>query len=70
MAQLLFIGILALGMILAITSVMALFRPRTFDAQTGPGKKDDTMPDTVKTMAYVLLIALMFGITSGALGGL
>lgn len=32
--------------------------------------RGDTMPDTFKTVAYVLLIMLMFGVITGWLGGL
>ena len=31
-------------------------------------KKEDTMPATIHTVAYVLLIVLMFGVATGWLG--
>ena len=66
MGRLILIALVALCLVVAITSVMALF------GRTAPAndvKKADTMPDTIKTVAYVLLIVLMFGITSGWLAG-
>ena len=37
-------------------------------APTLPRKKEDTMPATLQTIAYVLLIVLMCGVATGWLG--
>jgi len=66
MGRLILIALVALCLVVAVTSVMALFGRAM---ATGDAKKDDTMPDTFKTVAYVLLIILMFGITAGWLAG-
>lgn len=36
----------------------------------GPSRKQEatTVPETVRTIAYLVLLALMFGVTSGVLG--
>ena len=66
MGRLILIVLVTLCLVFAITSVMALFGRAT----TAPGPaKADTMPDTFKTVAYVLLIVLMFGVTTGWLAG-
>lgn len=51
----------------AVISVLALFKPQPTQ---GAHHKGDTMPDSIKTVAYVVLILLMFGITTGFIGGL
>lgn len=66
MVRLIFIALVALAIVIAITSVMALFAIRS---ATTSKPKEDTMPDTFKTAAYVLLLLLMFGITTGWLAG-
>lgn len=30
--------------------------------------KEDTVPDTVRTIAFIVLVILLFGVTSGFLG--
>lgn len=66
MGRLILIALVAIALVFAIKTVMALI------ARTAPAndaKKADTMPDTFKTVAYVLLIILMFGVTTGWLAG-
>ncbi len=69
--------ILMAAVVAAILAVLTLAwgppRPATAPA-TGPvprpvsRKKEDTMPATFHTIAYVLLIVLMFGVATGWLG--
>lgn len=60
--------ILALMFVAAIIIVgAALGRVMTSVTRTG---QEALMPDTVKTISYVLLIVLMLGVVSGWLGGL
>lgn len=71
--------ILMAAVVAAILAVLNLAwgSPRPASGQTGPRpsrlvptprKKDDTMPATFHTIAYVLLIVLMFGVATGWLG--
>ncbi len=67
--------ILMAAVVAAILAVISLAwgptRPLNAPA-TGPRpalrKKEDTMPATFHTIAYVLLIVLMFGVATGWLG--
>lgn len=36
----------------------------------GPARnpQEDTLPETIRTIAFIILIILMFGVTSGAMG--
>ena len=33
-----------------------------------PPVKEDTVPDTVRTIAFIVLVILLFGVSSGLLG--
>ncbi len=55
---------------LAFAAVIALFRSVFIGPDRVPSKgHTDTMPKTFRTIAYVLLLIVMFGVTSGLLGG-
>ncbi len=64
MRLILFVFLLA-GVALAFASVMMALRAV---APANDTRKGDTMPKTFSTIAYVLLILLMFGIATGWLG--
>ena len=65
MARLILFAFVLLGLAIAVSSVMMMLR--SFGPNR-PASKEDTMPKTFSTIAYVLLIILMFGIASGLLG--
>lgn len=67
MGRLILILLVAGLLAYAVISVMSLFKPQPTRA---PHHKGDGMPDSIKTVAYVVLILLMFGITTGLVGGL
>ncbi len=54
---------------LALAAVMSLFRSGG-RAPAGAGRKEDTMPQTFRTIAYVLLFVLLVGVTTGLMGGI
>ena len=49
-----------------ISAIMAA--TRSF-GHSAPSTERDTMPETFQRAAYVMLIILLFGVTSGWLGG-
>jgi len=53
---------LAVGVAAIMIAVRAVGRPAT-------APERDTMPETFQRAAYVMLIVLLFGVTSGWLGG-
>lgn len=56
-----FLLVLALGALLALAVLRWISGP-------APSPKEDTVPDTFRRVAHLVLIVLMFGVTSGALG--
>ena len=50
-------------------AVVALLGTLTAVAATGAGKETDDMPAKFRRVTYVLLVVLLFGVTSGWLGG-
>ncbi len=58
-----FVGVVAF----AITMLLATFR---VIAHTEDGKDDSFMPAKFQRITYVLLVVLLFGVTSGWLGGI
>ena len=54
---------------LALGAVMSLFRENA-RASADVARKEDTMPQTFRTIAYVLLFILMVGVTTGLMGGI
>lgn len=59
---LMFVAIVAL----AVTSVISAVRSAHLAVASQTQR--DTMPDTVRRIAYIALIVLMFGVVSGWLG--
>lgn len=58
-----FIGVVAFAITAAMGTIQALARADT-------GKDDEIMPAKFQRITYVLLVLLMFGVTTGWLGGL
>jgi hypothetical protein len=55
---------------LAIASVMAMLRSMFIGPDpTQTERPNDTMPKTFRTVSYILLLLLMFGVSTGWLGG-
>jgi len=55
------LGCLAIGA-LAVWALLRWIAGPTRDPQ------EDTLPETIRTIAFIILIILMFGVTSGAMG--
>ncbi len=55
---------------LVVLAIGALFVLAAIRWVSGPASqpKGDTVPETFRTIAYLVLIALMFGVSSGLLG--
>ena len=49
-------------------AVLAVLATMQTVARVAVGKDEDTMPDTFKRIAYVVLVVLLLGVTSGLLG--
>ena len=68
MTRLILLALFVAAVLVAVTSVMALFSAS--DRSAGRTRNsEETMPQTIQTIAYVALIILMFGVVSGWLGG-
>ena len=52
----------------AAIAIIALLGTMRTVAQVTSGKDDENMPQTFKRIAYVALVVLLFGVTSGWLG--
>lgn len=61
------IYLIAIVAVVAI-AIAALLRTVLAVGQVVTGKDEDTMPARVRRITYVLLIVLLFGVTSGVLG--
>ena len=57
-----FIGVVAFAITAALGTIQAI-------ARTGTEKDDATMPAKFQRITFVLLLLLMFGVTTGWLGG-
>jgi hypothetical protein len=70
MTRLILMALLVAGMLAVLSLALGPTRPVLTTPQTPltPRKKEDTMPATFHTIAYVLLIVLMCGVASGWLG--
>lgn len=70
MARLILFLLLFASAVLAIVAVMALLNPAGGSSASAMAvqKKEDTMPATFRTVAYVLLMILMLGVATGWLG--
>ena len=65
MTRLILFLLLFSAAVFAIASVLNLLNPA--GGQPAP-KKEDTMPATFRTVAYILLLVLMVGVATGWLG--
>lgn len=65
MLRLIFLVAFITVLAIAITAVLATIRVM---AQTGGGEDKDTMPTTFRRVAYIALIVLLLGLSSGWLG--
>lgn len=63
---LLLFAALALAATAALTLVRAWSAPRAPAVPTAP--REDLMPGAVRTVSYVVLLALLLGLTSGWIG--
>ena len=59
--------LIALSVIVVI-AMITVFGTMQAVVRLAQGKEDDHMPDTFKRIAYIVLVILMFGVTSGWLG--
>jgi len=62
--------LILLALFLLILAAGALFVLGVLRWVGGPASKSegDTVPETVRTIAYLVLLVVMFGVTSGLLG--
>lgn len=71
MTRLILLMLLLAVALIAIQVLLDFVRPRPAPARPpAPRSFEVPMPDAVQKIAYVLLIVLAFGVTSGWLGGL
>lgn len=61
-----FIGVIAFAIVALLGTIRAVIRT---EATTGLQKDNNMMPARFQRITYVLLILLMFGVTTGWLGG-
>lgn len=59
--------LIALSVIVVI-AMITVFGTMQAVVKLAQEKEDDHMPDTFKRIAYIVLVILMFGVTSGWLG--
>lgn len=57
-----FVAVVAIAFTALLGTMMAV-------ARTSAGKETDDMPAKFRRITYVLLVVLLFGVTSGWLGG-
>ena len=72
MARLILLLMLFSGAVLAVVALLAAFglgRISAGGGGAGGGGPDSGMPSTLRVVAYVLLLLLMLGVTTGWLGG-
>lgn len=68
MARLFLVLLAVLGLIAVIVTIARTLERGAQSARATAQEVD--VPDTVKTVSYILLIVLMFGVVTGWLGGL
>lgn len=70
MTRLILMALLVAGILAVLSLAFGPTRPVHAPQHTplAPRKKEDTMPATFHTIAYVLLIVLMCGVATGWLG--
>lgn len=72
MARLILILLFVAVIVITVTSVMSLVRSLG-GAESRPASgalMEFSMPGAIQTIAFVLLVVLMFGVTTGLIGGL
>lgn len=57
-----FVAVVAIAIIAVLGTITAI-------GQTAAGKETDDMPARFRRITYVLLVVLLFGVTTGWLGG-
>ena len=67
MTRLILMALLVAAMLAVLSLALGPTRPLP-EARPARGPKEDTMPATFQTIAYVLLIVLMCGVATGWLG--
>ncbi len=70
MTRLILLAFLVAAMMAVLLLAFGPTRPAFDRSATRPARphKEDTMPATFQTIAYVVLIVLMFGVATGWLG--
>ena len=68
MARLILFLLLFAAFALAIAAAVAAWRVLTTPASRQPAVTEDRMPSAMRNVAYVVLLALLTGVTSGWLG--
>ena len=66
MGRLILFALLLMGLLIVFAALMSLVR--SFEKADDTKSLEDTMPNTFRSIAYGLLIFLMFGVTIGWLG--
>lgn len=62
--------ILITAMVVALVATASIVSASLTSVRASAANAEDRMPNTVKTVSYILLILLMFGIVTGVIGGL
>lgn len=72
MARLILILLIATAIAVALTSALSLVRSvaGTRSRATAGPQKEFPMPGAIQTVAFILLVILMFGVATGLIGGL
>lgn len=72
MARLILIFLIAVAIAIALGSLMSLVRASAGGrARPAAGPQMEfSMPGAIQTIAFVLLVVLMFGVATGLIGGL
>jgi hypothetical protein len=65
--KLLFLLLMLIPLAIGGLAIWALLRWVNGPAPVQP-VKEDTVPETVRTIAFIVLVILLFGVTSGFLG--
>ena len=68
MARLVLFALALLVVAVSAIAVAAAFGSVRRVPESGPRHRGDTMPDVFRTVAYMALLLLMFGIVTGLLG--
>ena len=67
MLRLIFFALVAIILVIVVAAAMSIMQP---DQDTRQKGTQDAMPDQLRTAAFIALLVVMFGVTSGAIGGL